>query len=354
MEVRHHNLIEPPGLIGHFLQHPPEDFRAWTLAHGIPAFSATFDLLTTVEPEDRRKLETLPLSSIWRRWLKPYTCFVGATCTEYAPLPDADADAFLRDLLDRALPDHSFVIVKDIPTEATLIGEAAHARSQALMQACDRHGFLLVEGQALAYVPIDFADTEEFLGRMSKARRKDMRRKLKSRDDLVVETITTGDARFFDEATLQRYYALYLEVFAQSEIHFDRLTPSFFRAMLQDAATQGVVFAYHAGDELIGYNLCFVHNGMLLDKYVGFSYPKARDYNLYMVSWFHNLQYALEQGLTHYVAGWTDPEIKRNLGASFTLTRHAVHVRNPVIRSLLKPFKRFFEADASWHQQQAR
>lgn len=346
-----HNLIEPSGLVEHFLRHPPEGFCARTLAHGVPAFSAPFDLLTTVGPSDRQTLEALPLSKIWRRWLVPYTCFVGTTCMEYVPLPDASADDFLRDLLQRALPEHGFVIVKDIPTEATLIGEAAFARSRELLQTCERHGFVLVKGQALAYVPIDFVDIEEFLARMSRSRRKDLKRKLKSRENLEIETIPTGDASFFDQATLQHYYALYLEVFRQSEIHFDRLTPDFFRAILQDAAINGIVFGYKAHGELIGYNLCFAHDGMLLDKYVGFRYPQAREHNLYMVSWFHNLQYALEHGLTHYVAGWTDPEIKRYLGASFTLTRHAVHVRNPVVRNLLKPFKRFFEADAAWHQQ---
>lgn len=350
MQTSCHNLIEPPGLIGHFLDHPPEGFRAWTLAQGVPAFSAPFDLLTTVDPADRRKLEALPLSRIWRRWLTPYTCFVGTTCSEYAPLPAGDPQAFLDELLQRALPEHRFVIVKDIPTEPVLVGDAAAAYANALMAAAGKREFILVEGQALAYVKIDFADLDAYLARLSRSSRKEMKRKLKARERLSVETIACGDARFFDEALLRHYYALYLEVFAQSEIHFDRLTPEFFRAVLQDAAGNGIVFAYHADGELIGYNLCFVHGGMLLDKYVGFRYPQAREHNLYVVSWFHNLQYAVEHGLSHYVAGWTDPEIKRHLGAAFTFTRHAVFVRNPLLRAALKPFKRFFEADAAWQQ----
>jgi hypothetical protein len=120
--------------------------------------------------------------------------------------------------------------------------------------------------------------------------------------------------------------------------------------VLQDAEGGGVVFAYKVDGALIGYNLCFVHNGMLLDKYVGFSYPAAREHNLYFVSWLHNLRYALERNLSHYVAGWTDPEIKRHLGASFTFTRHAVYIRNPLLRHALRPFKRFFESDSQWHE----
>jgi uncharacterized protein len=84
---------------------------------------------------------------------------------------------------------------------------------------------------------------------------------------------------------------------------------------------------------------------MLIDKYIGFSYPAARDHNLYFISWFTNLEFALNNQLTHYVAGWTDPEVKRSLGAKFTFTTHAVYIRNPMIRSLLKPFASLFEQD---------
>ena len=342
-----HNLIEPPGLIGHFMVHPPEGFPAFEIG-GVPAFSTNFDLLTTMEPEDRRKLEALPLHGWWRKLLRPHTCFIGATVSEYGLLPTHQTpDAFVSDLLQTAR-DYSFLIVKDVPSDPVLVGENAHVYMQQFVTASQRAGFVMVEGQALAYVPIDFASTDEFLARMSKSRRKNITRKLKEAA-VEVETIHTGDPRYLDDALLAEYYALYQNVYDQSEIHFDLLTPEFFRAVLQDAASGGVVFAYKVDGKLIGYNLCFVHNGMLLDKYVGFSYPAAREYNLYFVSWLHNLQFALDQGLTHYVAGWTDPEVKRQLGASFTFTRHAVYIRNPLIRHALRPFKRFFESDSQWH-----
>lgn len=344
-----HNLIEPPALIRHFLQHPPYGFPALEI-DGVPAFATDFDLLTTMEPESRRKLEKLPLHRWWRKLLQPRTCFIGATVSEYGLLPrDRLPEVFLGDIL-QAARDYSFLIVKDLPTSAVLVGETAHAYAQQFVAAAEQAGFVMVEGQALAYVEIDFASTEEFLGRMPKSRRKDIKRKFKAAEALDIDAIPTGDARFADEALLAEYYALYRQVYDQSEIHFDLLAPAFFRAMLQDAASAGVMFTYRVAGKLIGYNLCFVHNGMLLDKYVGFAYPAAREHNLYFVSWLHNLQYALEQGLTHYVAGWTDPEIKRHLGASFTFTRHAVYVCNPLLRHALRPFKRFLESDSQWHE----
>ncbi len=247
------------------------------------------------------------------------------------------------------VPSYPFVIVKDIPTEPALVGEQAMAYSRRFAEVCRGSGFVLVEGQALAYVPIDFTSIDGYLERLSHARRKNIRRKLRSAATLEIEAIPIGDARFSDETFLASLYALYLNVYAQSEIHFDRLTAEFFRAVLQDSDIDGVVFAYRVGGALIGYNLCVCANGVLIDKYVGFAYPEAREHDLYTVSWFHNLEYALQRGFHTYVAGWTDPEIKRHLGATFTFTLHAVYVRNAIIRMLLKPFKGLFESDRQWH-----
>ncbi len=97
---------------------------------------------------------------------------------------------------------------------------------------------------------------------------------------------------------------------------------------------------------IIGWKLCCAHGGMLIDKYVGFSYPEARWFGLFFVSWSACLQYALRHGLNRYVIGWTDPAVKAYLGARFTFTRHAVWVRNPLLHTGLRRPSHLFEADA--------
>jgi len=206
-------------------------------------------------------------------------------------------------------------------------------------------------GQALAYVPLDFARTDDLLRGMSRSRRKDIRRKLRAAAGLEIGCHPTGDPLFEDPAVVSACYALYLNVYRQSSIHFDLLSARFFEALLRGREHNGLVFSYKHRGRLIGYNLCFVRDGNLVDKYVGFEYPAARTHNLYYVSWFHNLEYALSQGLSNYVAGWTDPEVKAFLGARFTWTRHAVHLRNPVLRAILRRFQRYFEPDRQWAAQ---
>ena len=341
--------LEPDALLAAFMAEPPIGFAAGCSPQGMPGFVAPFDLLTTADDALRRRVEGMPLARHWRRLLRWRTRFAGSTVSEYAPLPPGVAPAALaQGLKDAWGRECRLLIVKDIAQESPLLGAAANTHARDFAAACEAKGFVLLEGQALAYVPIDFASDDEYLARLSYSRRKNLRRKLRSRTSIEIETVRTGDARFLDESTLAAYYALFDAVYAQSEIHFDRLSLDFFRRVLRDAASGGVLFVYRHAGELIGWNLCYEHGGKLVDKYIGLAYPAAREHNLYFVSWMHNLGYARERGLTHYVAGWTDPEVKANLGASFTFTRHAVYARNPLLRALLRKLGGHFESDRQW------
>jgi len=171
------NLLEPTSLIRHFEEQPPEGFSVWRLPCGVPAFSTVFDLLTTMEPATVRKLDALPFSRWWRRFLRPRSCFIGTTVSEYALLSDVvAAETFVHDLVTSMTPRFPFVIIKDLPTEATLVGDAAFAYSRRIAAECSASGFVLMEGQALAYVPIDFNSIDEFLARFSRVRRKNLHR----------------------------------------------------------------------------------------------------------------------------------------------------------------------------------
>lgn len=348
------NVLEPPGLLRAFLTHPPRDFAAFITCTGAPAFRARFDLLTTADAATRRRIGRLPLYARWKDTLRPRTCFVGTTVSEYAPLPRGrDAAAAVAALLQAHAPAQPFLVVKDIPQDSPLLDAADNRRAADFAEACAAAGCVLVAGQALAYVPIDFADADAYLARLSHARRRDIRRKLRARAALQIEALPTGADCFRDARVLEHYYALYLAVYRQSELHFDLLTPAFFQAVLQDAGSGGVVFAYRRAGELIGWNLCYAHAGMLIDKYIGFAYPQARAHNLYAVSWMQNIEYARARGLRHYVAGWTDPEVKAALGARFTFTRHAVYARSRVLRALLRRCAGRFERDRAWFEGRA-
>ena len=314
-----------------------------------------FDLFTTGDPATLKRLDALPFSRWLRRRLTWRTLFFGTTVSEYLPaVAHIDARTQLESMLTAWKKSTRLLIIKDIPEDSPLLPADERAAAADLISVCENEGFVPVAGQALAYVNIDFQDEDEYLSRLSSGRRKNIRRKLRVRGDLRIEIVSTGSERLNDAAFLEELYGLYLEVYAQSEIHFDRLSADFFRAVLRDGSIDGHLFLYHASDKLIGFNLCFIHNGMLIDKYVGFRYPDARDHNLYFVSWMENLAFSSARRLSHYVAGWTDPEIKAYLGAKFTFTRHAVYVRNPLLRRVMGKFSKLFEHDKAWFEEMQR
>lgn len=344
--MKYLNQLEPNSLIAHFLQYPPRDFKAWLTGEQVPVFEANFDLLTTAEGDFKTKVNKIPFKRWWHKLITPKTLFVGTTVSEYALFNDqVTASLFAQSLKQHYAKHYSLLIVKDIPDLSPLQSDAANLYNQQVITALKQHDFIEVEGQALAWVPINFTDIDDYMSRLSYQRRKNFRRKLKARQHLTIDILHCGADCFFDEQVLKQYYQLYLNVFAQSEIHFDQLTAAFFKAMLQDNSANSLIVTYSHNGQLIGYNICFIENGALVDKYIGFDYPAARKFNLYYISWFYNLEYALQHGLKRYIAGWTDPKVKKELGAKFTFTKQLVYIRNPLFRAILKRLSSHFEGD---------
>ncbi len=343
------NALEPAALIEQFLAHPPLDFQAQRLTDGTPSFEVDFDLLTTLDSPWRERVMSLPGHGYWQGLLSPRTRFVGSTVSEFLPLAwMSDVRAMPGELRRRFGRRYPFLIIKDIPKASPLLNKADNQVAEELAQACRQAGFVLLEGQALAYLPIDFASTDEWLGRFSGKRRYDIRRKLRQRDRLDISIWQCGGSELAEATVREQLYDLYRQVYAQSEVHFDQHSKAFFDAVWSSTASGGFLFLYRAAGKIIGWKLCFVVTDKLIDKYVGFAYPEAREFGLYFNSWVDCLEFALAHGLRYYVMGWTDAEIKAYLGARFCMTRHAVLVRNPVLRFGLQRFRGLFASDARW------
>lgn len=345
------NQLEPQSLIDAFLKYPPDTFNVQDSKENLSYFTTQFNLLTTLDIPVRKKVESIIGYQHWGKLLHLSTCFIGTTVTEYTVLSKDFNVQQIVEKLKQSAANNTLTIIKDLPLNSPLLTDFENQFSQDLINAAEKAGFLSVEGQALAYVPIDFTDREDYLSRLSKSRRKNLKRKLKSLDELTLEIVDTGAELFKDKTFRQHLYQLYLAVYQQSEIHFDLLTVDFFDEILQNKHSGGRVFLYWKDTTLVGYNICYEYKNNLIDKYIGLNYDLAMEYNLYFISWFVNLDYAKQQNLKFYVAGWTDPEVKSKLGANFTFTRHLVWIKQPVLRFILRRLRHLFESDTHWYTQ---
>jgi hypothetical protein len=342
--------LEPASLVDAFMQHPPEGFTPLWIESGsysLPSFRCSYDLRTTLD-EDSGWIKPIRQSEVLGKFTRLPSLFLGTTVSEYAPIPSVESFDQLLWTLERTASGAQLIIIKDLPWQSPLLPAHANQHAQQLLAHASAKQYLNVHGQALAYVPINFSTLDEYMSALSHSRRKEFRKKLRTRALMTLEELETGSAELCKPDLVAELYALYVNVYNQSRYHFDRLSFEFFTDVLSRRDSGGIVFVYRRGKTIVGFNLCFVHNGILVDKYIGFRYPEARELNLYFVSWFSNLEFALRHRLTHYIAGWTDPEVKAALGARFTSTRHAVRVVNPALRAILAPFQRLFEPDAGW------
>lgn len=342
------NQLEPKSLLQAFGEFPPSNFEFVNGAQ-VPVFIAPFNLLITLEDHLKRRIQRIPFYSWWSNSFTFRTAFVGTTVSEYVLLKhDVSPEELLEQFHSNIMSSFKLTIIKDIPQCSPLLSTLENQYADSLIKACISKNYIVIEGQASAYVDINFTSINCYFSQLSPSRRKNLRRKLRSRDDVLVKRMVTGtDFLNKTEAQLQEYYALYESVYTQSEIHFDHLSYEFLRQLLLDNTSQGIVFEYRQKSDnmLIGWNLCYEYQSKLIDKYIGLRYPQARKANLYFLSWVINLEYAIERNLTHYIAGWTDPEVKASLGAQFNFTQHAVFIRNPILRALARQISHKFEND---------
>jgi len=188
--------------------------------------------------------------------------------------------------------------------------------------------FNQVQCQSCAGLPINFRSIEEFLGRFSKATRKDLRRKMSiSHKVTVVRSCTISPF-------LDRIYKLYLETVARSPVTFGVHNRLFFEQICE--RVPGTEYTlYFVQEELIAFNLLVVKQEAMVDIYFCMDYELGRKYNIYVMSWFENIRTCIERKIPLYYAGQGAEKTKAHLGAtlipSFILFKH----RRPVFDRIL-------------------
>ncbi|NVN91338.1 MAG: GNAT family N-acetyltransferase [Desulfuromonadales bacterium] len=188
--------------------------------------------------------------------------------------------------------------------------------------------FNRVPYRSCACLAIDFNSIEEYLARLSRGARRDLRRKMR-----VAPQVRVRGSRTI-APYLERIYRLYLETVARSPMALGTLSLRFFETICEDVP--GAEYRlYFVQEELVAFNLLVVQEDRLVDLFFCMDYGLGREYNLYVLSWIENVRTCIEQKIPLYYAGQGTEKTKTHLGAtfipSFMLFRH----RNPVLDRLL-------------------
>lgn len=214
--------------------------------------------------------------------------------------------------------------LKDLDaTDAARFGPALAARGYAAI------GSLPVATLDLG----DIRSVDAYLGRLSAGARRDMRRKLRSRDGVRIEH-RASVADVMDEIK-----ALYEETRSTSEVRYDafeELPPDYFLRVGELGPERVRYVLYWVDGTLAAFNLLLLGAERVVDKFIGMRQPLARAHNLYAVSWMENVRLASEGGRRFLQTGQTAYAEKLRLGSGLEPRTIFARHRMPIVNGALR------------------
>jgi predicted N-acyltransferase len=207
-----------------------------------------------------------------------------------------------------------------------------------LWQAC-LHDFQQLPGLPTGMLDLPYNRFEDYLGSLSRATRKDMKRKLRAAASIRIERRVSIDD------LLPRIVALYHETVDRSELQMERLPGAYFSQLLDSMRGQASCVLYWHDERLVAINLVLEDQTRLIDKFIGMDYEFVRSYSLYFVSWLANVRYCIERGISVYQAGQGCYAPKLRLGCRLQPNWYFFRHRNPIVNNLLKTLSAFVRVD---------
>jgi predicted N-acyltransferase len=205
------------------------------------------------------------------------------------------------------------------------------------LEPLKNRGFFRVGSFPTVVVELSFNSLEDYFRTLSRNTRKNLRRKIKkaeSAKDMEVKVVDNV------EVVIEDVYRLYLNTYNAGKVKFEKLTPEFFINIARNFQPQAKFFLYYVGGKLGAFNLCFVREDTLIDKFIGFDYDIAYKYNLYFFSWCYNIRWCLKNSIGYYQVGQTDYNPKLKLGGRliplYAYVKHESPILNLILRLLAK------------------
>jgi predicted N-acyltransferase len=220
----------------------------------------------------------------------------------------------------------SLVVLKDFP---------ATYRSE--LETFPLNGYARIPSMPMTRLPLDYNNWDEYFRTLSKATRKDLRRKFRKagRAPGIEMEVISDITPLVDEI-----YPLYLAVHERSPFKFETLTKEYFRAIAQRMPEHARFFIWRQLGKIVAFSFCLVCDDRIYDECIGLDYSVALDLHLYFYTLRDIISWALEQGLKYYYSNPLNYEPKLHLDCELVpLDLYVMHTNpllNPIFRRLIK------------------
>jgi predicted N-acyltransferase len=220
----------------------------------------------------------------------------------------------------------SLVVLKDFP-----------AKYRPALETFAANGYARIPSMPMTRLPLRYENWDEYFRTLSKATRKDLRRKFRKaeRGQKIEMEIVSDIGPFIDEI-----YPLYLAVHERSPLKFETLTKEYFCAIAQRMPDHARFFIWRQGGKIVAFSFCLVCDDAIYDECIGLDYSVALDLHLYFHTLRDTISWALQQRLKYYYSNPLNYEPKLHLDCELVpldlYVRHTSALLNPIFRRVIK------------------
>ena len=220
----------------------------------------------------------------------------------------------------------SLIVLKDFP-----------ATYRSKLETFPVNGYARVPSMPMTRLPLPYNNWDEYFRTLSKATRKDLRRKFRKAEQAAkIEMEIVSDVT----ALVDEIYPLYLAVHERSPLKFETLTKDYFRSVGQRMPERVRFFIWRQLGRIVAFSFCLVCDDKIYDECIGLDYSVALDLHLYFYTLRDIISWALEQGLKYYYSNPLNYEPKLHLDCELVpLDLYVMHTNsllNPIFRRLIK------------------
>jgi predicted N-acyltransferase len=220
----------------------------------------------------------------------------------------------------------SLVVFKDFP-----------ANYRSALETLVSNAYARIPSMPMTRLPLPYANWDEYFGTLSKATRKDLRRKFRK-----VERAPKIETEVVNDITplVDEIYPLYLAVHERSPLKFETLTKDYFRAVAQRMPDLARFFIWRQNGKIVAFSFCLVCGDAIYDECIGLDYSVALDLHLYFYTLRDIISWSLQQGLKYYYSNPLNYEPKLHLDCELVpLDLYVMHTNpllNPIFRGVIK------------------
>lgn len=220
----------------------------------------------------------------------------------------------------------SLIVLKDFP-----------ATYRSKLETFLLNGYTRIPSMPMTRLPLPYKDWDEYFCTLSKATRKDLRRKFRKAEQAPkIEMDVVSDIT----SLVDEIYPLYLAVHERSPLKFETLTKDYFCAIGRRMPERARFFIWRQVGKIVAFSFCLVCDDKIYDECIGLDYSVALDLHLYFYTLRDIISWALDQGLKYYYSNPLNYEPKLHLDCELVpldlYVMHTSPLLNPIFRRLIK------------------